>query len=462
MTWLKRLFHYPELWVLTLIALLTRLWQLGAPHAVVFDEVYFRQFAANYLSGRFFFDIHPPFVKLVFAGIGSAFHLSPDQIASGDPGGLILRVLPALAGAALVPLTYIIIRQLGLGRRIATFGALLILCDNALLVESRFVLMDSLLLLTGMGALSGFLRQRKIKSNWRWVWVVGTSLLVGMLVTTKWTGLAMALLIGIAWVADGVIQKTDWRRLAGEGILAACIIAAIYVGSFVVHFGLLTKSGEGDAFMSEKFQSTLIGNPRYDKNVHMSLWDKIVEYNEEMYTAQSSLEGVTHPYASRWYSWPFEARSVYYWQGETLKDGRQGNIYLLGNPVVWWLSFVGVVAALLVWLTKPVWLDGRRKLVAFLLTGYALNFVPFTFITRPMFLYHYLFALIFSILATCVMLSVLFDWQRRKYGKKAVTRTYWALVVAVLIGFLYFVPLSYGWPLTPSDLQQHMWLPGWR
>ncbi len=458
----KRLFRYPELWALTLVALLTRLWQLDVPHSIVFDEVYFRQFAADYLSGHFFFDIHPPLIKLLFAGVGTLFHLQPIQVAAGDPGALILRALPALAGAALVPLMYVIIRQFGLGRRMAAFGALLVLCDNALLVESRFVLMDSMLLLTGMGALSGFLYQRKIKSNWRWAWVIATSVLIGILVTTKWTGLAMAALIGIAWIVDGILRKTNWRRLVGEGFLAACIIVAIYIGSFVVHFALLTQSGEGDAFMSEKFQSTLVGNSHYDKNAKMSLWDKIVEYNKEMYTAQSSLEGVKHPYASRWYSWPFEIRPVYYWQGETLKDERQGNIYLLGNPVVWWLAGASTLVALVVWLAKPAWLGRRRKLVAFLLAGYALNFVPFTFITRPMFLYHYLFALLFSILVTSVMLSVLLDWQRKKFSRTAASQTYWILVAVVVLGFLNFVPLSYGWPMTPGDLQQHMWLPTWR
>jgi dolichyl-phosphate-mannose-protein mannosyltransferase len=461
-TWHRRLFRYPEIWVLTVLALFTRLWQLNVPHAVVFDEVYFRQFAADYLNGHFFFDVHPPFVKLLLAGIGALFHLSSSQVVSGDPGGLVLRLLPALAGAFLVPLMYVITRQLGLGRRIAVFSALLVLLDNALLVESRFVLMDSVLVLIGMGALSAYLRLRRIKGNRRWLWVVITAVLIGMLVSTKWTGLAIAGLILITWIIEGVLRKMDWQRLIGEGAIALAIVAAIYIGCFAVHFALLTHSGDGDAFMSQKFQSTLIGSNYYDKNVKMSLWDKIVEVNKEMYSAQSSLDNATHPYSSRWYSWPFEIRGVYYWQGATLKNGTQGNIYLLGNPAVWWLSAIGVIVALVIWLVKPLWLGRRRKLVAFLLTGYALNFVPFAFIVRPMFLYHYLFALLFSMLATCVMLSLLFDWQAQKYGEKAVKQTYWALIIIVLIGFLNFVPLSYGWPMTLGDLQAHMWLPTWR
>lgn len=462
MKWFRSLFRYPELWVLSAFALLTRLWQLDFPRAIVFDEVYFRQFAADYLNGNFFFDIHPPFVKLVFAGIATLFHLSASQVQSGDPGGMILRVLPALAGAALVPLLYVIIRQLGLGRRMAAFGALLVVADNALLVESRFVLMDSLLLLFGMGAFSAYLFLRRLTGRWRWLWVVVVAILLGMLVSTKWTGLAIAGLIFATWMIDSVVHKTRWQTIVGEGLLALVIMATIYISTFAVNFTLLTHSGAGDAFMSEKFQSTLVGSKYYDPNVKMSLWDKIVELNSEMYTAQSTLEHATHPYATKWYTWPFEIRGVYYWEGAPLKDGSQGNIYLLGNPAVWWLSTVGVLAALGIWLTKPLWLGGRHKQVAFLLTGYGLNFVPFAFIDRPMFLYHYLFALLFAIMLTCIMLSQLFDWQRHKYGRKAPVQTYWLLVAVVALGFLYFLPLSYGWPMSPADLQSHMWLPSWR
>jgi dolichyl-phosphate-mannose-protein mannosyltransferase len=456
------LFRYPEIWVLIALALVTRLWQIGWPQAIVFDEVYFREFASNYLTGQFFFDIHPPLVKLLFAGIGSLAHLQPIQVVAGYPGDVLLRTLPALAGAALVPLIYVIIRQLGLGRRMAVFGGLLVLFDNALLVESRFVLMDSILLLAGMGALSCYLQLRNSVGRRRWLWVVATALLLGILVSIKWTGLAMAALIAVAWAVDAVLRRMNWKKILVEAGATFAIITAIYIGSFAIHFALLNHSGEGDAFMSEKFQSTLVGNSHYQSSATMSFWDKFTELNTEMYTAQSSLNGVEHPYASRWYSWPLEVRPVYFWQGQTLGNGQQGNIYLLGNPAVWWLAAVGVVTALAIWLAKPNWLGRRRKLVAFLLTGYALNFVPFTFINRPMFLYHYLFALIFSILALCVMLTLLFDWQKKKFGIKAVHRTYWVLLAVVILGFLYFLPLSYGWPMSPADLAQKMWLPTWR
>ncbi len=462
MTWYKRALRYPEIWILTIVAFATRLFQLQLPPAIVFDEVYFREFAWHYLDGHYFFDIHPPFVKLLFAGVAQLLGIGPEQLIGNDPSATILRVLPAVAGAALVPLIYIIIRQFGLGRRVATVGALMVLFDNALLVESRFILMDSILLLTGFGALSSYLVVRKSRGMRRWIWVVVTAVLIGLLVSTKWSGLAVAGLIGLLWIVDAVRHRANWQRLAGEFAATLMIVATIYISLFMVHFTLLPKTGEGDAFMSQKFQSLLIDSPSYDVHARMAFWDKFIELNEEMYTAQNSLKSVQHPYASKWYSWPLETRGVYYWQGTADKDGVQGNIYLLGNPAVWWLSAVGVLAAFLIWLLRPRLLGKRQLLVAFLLAGYTVNFIPFAFIDRPMFLYHYLFALVFAILLTCVMFGLLLDWQRRRYGSKTVMYTTLALCTVITLGFLYFLPISYGFPLSPSELKQYMWLPSWR
>lgn len=444
------------------MALFTRLWQLGFPATTVFDEVYFRAFAAHYLSGNYYFDLHPPLVKLLFAAVGTLTQLSPVQVESGEIGTVILRFVPALAGTALVPLMYLILRQLRYGRRIATLGALFVLLDNALLVESRFVLMDSILLVTGFGAVSAYLAARKAEGYMRWVWISVMAILLGMLVSTKWTGAAIVGLLGLTWLIEGIGQRRKWQRLIGESLLTLFVIATIYIGSFMLHFTMLPTSGEGDAFMTQKFQSTLIDNPYYDSEARMSFWDKFVELNTEMYKANQSLNNATHPYASPWYNWPFMLRTVYFWQGNELQNGSQGNIYLLGNPIIWFIGIMSVAVGLVLWLVRPALLGRRRRLVTFLLAGYAMNFIPFIFINRPMFLYHYFFALLMSLLLACVLLDRFFDWQLKRYGKETVFYTAGFLVVAVSLSFLYFLPLSYGWPMSASDLLQHMWLPSWR
>lgn len=462
MKWYHRVLRYPEVWVLTVAALLTRLWHLGWPHSIVFDEVYFREFPSNYLSGEYYFDVHPPFIKLVFTGVAALFQLTPDQTAVGEPGSLILRVLPALAGAALVPLVYIILRQLRLNRYIATLGAALVLLDNALLVESRFVLMDSLLLLAGFGAFSAYLALRQHTGATRWVWLGVVGILSGIVVSTKWSGLAIVGFIALIWLVDGIRHRIMWHRLLAEAVAVVAIIGTIYTGSFMVHFALLDKSGEGDAFMSERFQSTLVNNPYHTPGASLPFPDKFIELNQEMYSAQNSLNSTTHPYSSKWYGWPLMADPVYYWQGSVQANGLQGHIYLLGNPIVWVLGTVLTFMALVFWLVIPKSLGKYRHVIACLLLGYGLNFIPFAFIDRPMFLYHYLYALVFSILIASVMLAVFFDWQTKQYGQKTAIRTLLVFGAVVLIAFLYFLPLSYGWPLSPVELNRHMLLSNWR
>ncbi len=461
MTWYKRLFRYPEVWLLGVAALFSRLIFIGNPPSIIFDEVYFRSFATDYLSGHYFFDIHPPLMKLFFAGSAHLLGLSPEQLGGDDPAGTVLRILPALAGAALVPLVYVLLRQFSLGRRVATLGGLLVLLDNALLVESRLIVMDSVLLLVGIGAMSAYVALRGSAGLRRVAWVGVVAILIGILVSIKWSGLAIAGLIGLVWLYEGIKRHTGWQRLFAEAGLGFVIAATIYIGSFMVHFSLLDRSGEGDAFMSERFQSTLQGNPLYSESAGMAFWDKFVELNAQMYTAQDSLIGVEHPYASEWYTWPLQLRPVYYWQGAEI-EGLQAHIYLLGNPMVWWGSAVGALVALLLWLARPRSLGRHRTLVGFLLFGYMANFLPFAFIDRPMFLYHYLFALIFAILLTCVLLALLFDWQAQKYGRKTVYQTSWGIAAALMLGFIYFIPVSFGVPLTVSDLGRYMWLPSWR
>ncbi len=93
-----------------------------------------------------------------------------------------------------------------------------------------------------------------------------------------------------------------------------------------------------------------------------------------------------------------------------------------------------------------------------------MNFVPFIGVTRVMFLYHYFFALIFSLAFVILLWDDLVT--DRKTGHRLTNHTdqaiYHAVLAAIILGFLFFAPLTYGTPLTPAELQAHMWLPSWR
>ncbi len=468
MRFLRWLCQRPELLVLTLIAALTRFWNIWQPNAIVFDEVYFKEFAGNYLSGTYYFDVHPPLGKLLLAVWGWVAHIPIQTLLGGDPA-TVLRLLPALAGVLIIPVFYILLRQLKASRKVATLGASLLLLDNALLVESRFILMDSMLLLFSLCAVVLYLAARKRSGPARFGLLAATGVLAGMSTGVKWTGLTAIALIGLAWIWEAATKhRRDWLSMLREVAVLTLVPLLVYASIFAIHFALLPRSGSGDGFMSDRFRSTLQDSGSHNPQANMSFVSKFVELNVAMAHAQTSLNSATHPYGSAWWSWPGMKRPVYYWQGPKTDESKQGNIYLLGNPVVWWGILLGLIAIVAVYARRPRVFKGWHLVLGFLAAGYLLNFLPFIGIHRVMFLYHYFLAFIFSLAFVVIGLGIAAGWMHENpnrpwsFNSRKSAAIYFGILVLAIAGFLYFLPLSYGIPLSPESLDQRQWLDSWR
>ncbi len=61
----------------------------------------------------------------------------------------------------------------------------------------------------------------------------------------------------------------------------------------------------------------------------------ILRSQQVMFSYHSQLTS-THPFESRWYSWPLMLRPVWYYMGSRLPAGTVASIAAFGNPVVWW------------------------------------------------------------------------------------------------------------------------------
>ncbi|PZS18124.1 MAG: hypothetical protein DLM60_12600 [Pseudonocardiales bacterium] len=455
----RRLNVPPELVWLTFLAAVTRLSAITHPRAIVFDEVWFREYALRYLDGSYYFDIHPPLGKLLLAGWAKLFGVSA-TVQSHDPA-VALRVLPALAGTALVAVFYLLLRELTASRRVATFGAALVLLDNAILVESRLILVDSMLLLFGISAVTCYLASRRRTGRAHWILLTASAVLAGMAASTKWSGLTALGLIGLVWFAQTLRQRVGWRLAIPQAAVLVLVPALVYVSVFAIHFQLLPHSGPGDAFMSQRFQSTLVGNASYNPAARVSFLDRFIDLNKAMNSAQISLDNSHHPYSSSWLSWPFLKRPVYYWTGP------KEYIYLQGNPVVWWGLLVGAVVVALGWMRRPALFDRHRGAMALLGVAWVANFLPFAGIVRPMFLYHYFFAFLFSIAAVSIGIGALAGWMTDgeevwQFPSRRSAVLYWGILAVALAGFVFFAPISYGLPLSDGGLSARIWLDSWR
>jgi dolichyl-phosphate-mannose--protein O-mannosyl transferase len=229
-------------------------------------------------------------------------------------------------------------------------------------------------------------------------------------------------------------------KIFAEGAISIIFLLVIgfsvYVIPFVIHFDLLQRSGPGDAFMSQQFQQELKYG-RQSVEQPLSFWQKFVELNKTMYTASAGITAF-HPYSSRWYNWPFDDKPIYYWN-QNLPSNQVAKIYFLGNPVLWWLAGAFIITTLLT-STRRSWRKKISPIFYILLLGYFANLLPFIFIKRTSFLYHYLPPVTFGILLVSLWLANL--WPK---DKKILLLTL-TIVAAV---FVFLIPLCYGLPMSP-------------
>ena len=180
--------------VLLALSLATHFAWFGYPDMTVFDEVHFGKFLSAYFTHAYYFDIHPPLGKLILAGWGWLWGFQPGFSFSNigdvfpDNTYMALRFLPSLAGSLLPLVIYFIARKLKMGWPAALAAGLFVALDNALVVQSRLILLDSFLLLFGFGAVLCWLNSRD-KPN-RYPWLLAAGVLGAMAMSIKWTGAA--------------------------------------------------------------------------------------------------------------------------------------------------------------------------------------------------------------------------------------------------------------------------------
>ncbi len=153
-----------------------------------------------------------------------------------------------------------------------------------------------------------------------------------------------------------------------------------------------------------------------------------------------------HPYGSKWWTWPFMVRPVFYWQGSS---GSQF-IYLLGNPAVWWGSFAFLCMAIV-----SIAIQKGKKIgfIWLMIAGYLWAYVPLMRVPRVLFLYHYLTPLIFSLMIAIWWVDRMAP-NRKKFAI--------GMLICIALGFLYISPLTYGYPM-PAWWQSFMFaIPTWR
>ncbi|KAI8584241.1 hypothetical protein K450DRAFT_182243 [Umbelopsis ramanniana AG] len=179
---------------------------------------------------------------------------------------------------------------------------------------------------------------------------------------------------------------------------------------------------------------------------------KFLELNKVMWTSNAGLVD-SHPYDSRPPSWPILQRGISMWS----QDEKQ--IYLLGNPLIYWGSTWAIFSYLIVrgvlilrqqrGYSDKIGIAGRyfQDSIGFYVAGWTFHFLPFLLMGRQLFLHHYMPALYFGILGFAAVFDLL--TKNLRSTKKILATT---VLIAVIVGvFMVYAPITYGTTWTRDD-----------
>mmetsp|Transcript_14123 Transcript_14123/g.28889 ORF Transcript_14123/g.28889 Transcript_14123/m.28889 type:complete len:535 (-) Transcript_14123:2933-4537(-) len=460
--------------ILFTLALALRSAFISRPRRIVFDEIHFVRFSSWYLTGQYFFEIHPPLGKLLYAVASylSGFHpqagtFNPNQLYDAHHF-IVLRLVSAFFGSLHVLMMYRLCRMLRMSRLVCIAGALMPCLDNMLVIESRLILLNPQLMCWSVTALYCATRLWSYSkgSRERWVWLVLTATTGSFALSTKWTAAVSPLLIGIISVI-GLYSVCAWENRLSliECSIAGLIAVAWYTLFFIIHFALLPGTGEGDVFMRDEWKRARPSSTFYRPGAAApSFIETYLYLNGQMYARSAGIT-TRHPFESHWYEWPINLKGMRYhtfWG----KKGFSGYLTVIVNPFLSLLAVVGIVTFVVFAIRyllrsrkqseeapKPLFIRLFR-VGTVLLVGYWLNLLPYTEVSRPAFSYHYMPALLMAELIVCLLL----DSIENQAHKSLVTL---AVIGGLVTAFIFWSPWTFG-ILVPKRVHSMLhWMPRW-
>lgn len=387
-----------------------------------FDEIYHARTAWEHIRNISPYEIsHPPLGKLIIA-LGML-------IFGVDPFGW--RFMGTLFGVLMLPLIYVFGKKLYKNRFAALCTAILLASEFMHYNQTRIATIDTysvfFILLMYL-----FMYMYVTDEKPRDLFLSG--MFFGLGCASKWTCVYAGAGLAVIWA----IKRFEMRGLGFRAFLKNCMFCvlafilvpfAIYYCSYWRYGTAAGLSGPG-MLLSREYWDIFAGNQSFMFNYHSGI------------TA-------THPYSSRWYQWIFDIRPILYYLTYN-DDGTRTTFGCFMNPLICWSGII----CLILLIYPAVFKKDRRA--GFVIIGYLAQIVPWTFVTRITFEYHYFPSSVFLILGLGLIID--FISRLRRHGR-IFCSIFTGLSAAL---FCYFYPILGGIPISSSLITKlYGWLPTW-
>lgn len=408
-------------------------------NSTYFDEIYHARTAYEHLTGVYPYEVsHPPLGKTIISLGIEMFGLNPFG----------WRFMGVLFGILMLPVLYVLLKNLFGSTAISACGTAIFAFDFMHYVQTRIATIDTygvffiLLMFLFMYRWITEPKDDPFRPKWRGTLNLFLSgLCFGLGAASKWTviygGAGLALVWLLYRIARGrELLKTgrsrQHRRELAVNILQCLVFfviipAAIYYVSYMPYGSARGMKGVS-MFFDREYLDLVLDNQKF------------------MFTYHSGVD-TPHPYSSRWYQWIVDGRPILYYLN-SMPDNMKSAFGCFMNPLVCWGGLISM--CVMVWRTFKN-KDGKAL---FILIGYLSSLVPWMFISRITFEYHYFPSLIFLVLAICHCFNSLRLrdpwWRRKVYTATAVCLALFPIFYPVLSGLA--APRAY------TDLLA--WIPG--
>ncbi|MEV6200971.1 phospholipid carrier-dependent glycosyltransferase [Streptomyces sp. NPDC051771] len=493
------------------VAGVLRFWNLGKPHAVIFDETYYAKDSWALINQGYEgawpkdidktilkdpgsvliptdpgYVVHPPMGKWVI-GLG-------ERLFGFEPFGW--RFMVALLGTLSVLMVCRIGRRLFRSTFLGCLAGLLLAVDGLHFVMSRTALLDQVLMFFVLASFCCLVvdrdRSRKrlaaalpedeegvlrpdaeiaetLRLGWR-PWRLAAGVMLGLAGATKWNGLVFLAAFGLMTV----LWDVGARRTAGAvrpyvAVLKRDVLPA-FVSTVPVAFAAYLATWSG-WLVSDKgyFRNWAAEQDAVDPGFWSWLpqwWRSLWHYESAVWKFHVELTS-PHTYESNPWSWLVAGRPVSYFY-ESPAPGTGGcpasakekcaqEILALGTPLLWWAGCAALLYVLWRWLFRRDWRAGA------ILCAFAAGWLPWLrYQERTIFYFYAVILVPFLCLAVAMMIGAIIGPK----GSTERRRTIGAVVAGCLVllivwNFIYFWPIYTATPIPMDQWRARMWLDTW-
>lgn len=403
-----------------------------------FDEIYHPRSAYELLNGLSYYETtHPPLGKIIISLGIKLFGMTPFG----------WRAAGTLFGVLMCAAIYILLKKLFKRTTVSLFGTILLASDFMHFSLTRLGTIDSYPVL----------------------FIILMYLFMYIFITN--------LEFNIKSFGTEFFKAKDRRALylplllsgifSGLGIASKWIAIYALFGLAVIFFVWLILAAKNIGFKEKAFKSFLlrllpwcvlcfvlipfliyllsyIPVARCEKvGLFRAFWE-----NQKYMLSYHSKLTATHPYSSKWYEWPIVARPLlaYY----KANGNSHSAIAIMGNPILFWGGIFAFFHSIYVGIKT------KDKTALFLIIGLLAQLLPWVFVTRCTFIYHFFASEMFMIALIC-------------YSARHICRRNPKLKIAVLLfltvcvlSFVLFYPVLSGTEVSNAYVSSHLlWFNNW-